>query len=64
MPVPILKLDKDDPQKELEFEVRCALLMTQGDRIKKQLLLTERVMRTAKKYEVRRPYQIIKRETR
>jgi hypothetical protein len=23
--MPILKLDKDDPQKELEFEVRCAL---------------------------------------
>ena len=23
--MPLLKLDKDDPQKELEFEVKCAL---------------------------------------
>lgn len=62
--MPLLKLEKDDPQKELEFEVRCALLMSQGDRIKKQLLLAERILRTAKKYEVRRPHQIIKRSAR
>lgn len=32
--MPLLKLDKDDPQKELEFEVKCALMMTPEDRVK------------------------------
>lgn len=29
----ILKLDKDDPQKELEFEVKCALMETPEKRL-------------------------------
>ncbi len=31
--MPILKLDKHDPQKELEFEVRCALMHTPEERL-------------------------------
>lgn len=62
--MPILKLDKDDPQKELEFEVKCALQLSLEDRIHKLLLLSERIMRLAKQYETRRPYQIIKRPAR
>lgn len=31
----MLKLDKHDPQKELEFEVRCALMMTPEERLEK-----------------------------
>jgi len=31
--MPILKLDKHDPQKELEFEVRCALMKTPEERL-------------------------------
>lgn len=35
--MPLLKLDKHDPQKELEFDVKCALMMTPEDRLKKWL---------------------------
>ena len=59
--MPLLKLDKDDPQKELEFEVRCALQLTQAVRIHRLLMHSQRMLRLAKKYEDRRPYQIIKR---
>lgn len=37
----ILKLAQDDPKKELEFEVRAALQMIQGDRIHKMLELSK-----------------------
>ncbi len=59
--MPILKLDKDDPQKELEFEVKCALQLSLKDRIKKMLMLSARMLKVAKKYGNQRPYQIIKR---
>lgn len=59
--MPVLKLEKDDPQKELEFEVRCALKVKPEDRIHKLLLLSKRMLRLAHRYEDRRPYQIIKR---
>ncbi len=58
----MLSLDKDDPQKELEFEVKCNLEIKQGDRIHKMLDLTKSMLRLAKKYEDRKSYQIIKRE--
>lgn len=32
--MPLLKLAKDDPKKELEFEVRCTLMMTPEERLK------------------------------
>ena len=62
--MPLLKLDKDDPQKELEFEVRCALMYTQAQRIHGLLELSQRMLRLAKMYETRRPYQILKRPAR
>ncbi len=62
--MPLLKIDKDDPQKELEFEVRCGLKLTQQDRIHKLLLLSQAMLKLAKQYEDRRPYQVLKREIR
>ena len=65
--MPILKIDPNDPQaeqKELEFEVRCALQVNQSDRIHKQLLLSQSMLKLAKKYADQRPYQIIKRPCR
>lgn len=59
--MPMLKLAKDDPKKELEFNVKCALAMSQNDRIHKLLLLSEAMLKLAKRHETRRPYQIIKR---
>ncbi|MBF0491617.1 MAG: hypothetical protein HQM15_02410 [Deltaproteobacteria bacterium] len=59
--MPMLILDKEDLQKELEFEVKCALTIKPEDRIKKLHLLSEHVLKLAGKYETRRPYQIIKR---
>ena len=60
----LLKLDKHDPRRELEFEVKCALRLTQQDRIHKLILLSQAMLKLAKQYENRRPYQIIKREVR
>ena len=60
----MLKLAKDDPQKELEFEVKCALLISPEDRIHKLLILSQSILRLAKKYADRRTYQIIKRPVR
>lgn len=62
--MPILKLDKDDPQKELEFEVRCALQITQADRIRQLLALSQTMLKLAKQYADKRPYQITKRPSR
>jgi hypothetical protein len=59
--MPMLKLDKDDPEKELEFEVKCSLEYTLAQRIHKLLKLSKRILKLAKKYEHRRPPQIIKR---
>lgn len=60
--MPILKLKKDDPQKELEFEVKCALELTPEERIHKLLVHSEAMLKLAKLYEDRRAYQVIKRE--
>lgn len=60
----MLKLDHDDPQKELEFEVQCSLAISLEDRIKKMLELMKRILQLANKYEDRKPYQIIKRPSR
>ena len=62
--MPILKLDHDDPQKELEFDVQCELEVRQEDRITKMLELSKRILKLAKQYENRRPYQVIKRPAR
>ncbi|OGQ22484.1 MAG: hypothetical protein A3I05_09765 [Deltaproteobacteria bacterium RIFCSPLOWO2_02_FULL_44_10] len=58
----MLKLEKDDPKKELEFDVKCSLTFTQAQRIRKLLELSQRMLKLAKKYEDRKPYQILKRK--
>jgi hypothetical protein len=35
--MPLLKLDKDDPKTELEFEVRCALRQDPSERLDRWL---------------------------
>ncbi|MBI4211359.1 MAG: hypothetical protein HY540_01855 [Deltaproteobacteria bacterium] len=60
----MLKLDKDDPQAELEFEVKCALEYTQAERIHKMLDLTKTILKLAGKYADRKTPQIIKRPSR
>ena len=62
--MPLLKLAKHDPQKELEFNVRCALALPQDINIHKMLQLAETLLRLAKKYASQKPYQIIKRPLR
>lgn len=60
--MPILKLDKDDPKKELEFDIKCSLQYTIPQRIHQMLELSQRMLRLAKQYEDRRSPQIIKRK--
>ena len=60
----MLKLDKHDPQKELEFEVRCALMIKQADRIRQLLALSQTMLKLAKQYADKRPRQIVKRPSR
>lgn len=60
--MPMLKLSKDDPKKELEFEVSCALAYTVSERLHKLLALSKQMLKLAKKYENRKPPQIIKRK--
>ncbi len=60
--MPMLKLEKDDPQKELEFEVACSLKYTPAQRIHKLLVLSKQVLKLANKYENKKSTQIIKRK--
>lgn len=62
--MPLLKLDQDDPEKEREFEIKCALELTPEERIHKLLMHSEAMLKLAKRYENRRTYQVIKRELR
>lgn len=57
----ILKLDKDDPAKELDFDVRCALERPLAMRIHVMLEVSRRMLMLARKYADRRSYKIIQR---
>lgn len=60
--MPMLKLDKDDPQKELEFEVRCALMMTPEERLKEWYEWNIKMLKWfEKRYGSERSPKIIKR---
>ena len=58
----MLKLDKDDPKKELEFEVSCSLNYSMSERLHKLLLISAQILKLAKKYENRKTTQVIKRK--
>lgn len=62
--MPILKLKKDDPKRELEFEVECDLSYSISERLHKLLILSKRFLKLAGRYEDRRPPQVIKRKAR
>lgn len=62
--MPMLKLAKHDPKKELEFEVSCALAYSPDQRIHKLIILTKEMLKLAGKYEDRKTSQIIKRPAR
>ena len=60
--MPMLKLDKDDPQKELEFDVKCSLKYSIPTRIHRMLELSQALLKLAKKYENSETTQVIKRK--
>lgn len=60
--MPMLKLLRNDPKKELEFEINCALKYSAAERIHKLLILSAQILKLAKKYENRKTAQIIKRK--
>lgn len=60
--MPILKLKKHDPKKELEFEIECSLKYSVSQRMHRILSLSEEILKLAKKYENRKTTQIIKRK--
>ncbi|GIK59368.1 MAG: hypothetical protein HND39_05995 [Ignavibacteriota bacterium] len=57
----ILQLDKDDPKRELEFEVAFNLSLTEKQRYKRMMMLIKRTMETVKKYDYPKTPSIIKR---
>lgn len=61
--MPLLKLKKDDPQKEMEFEVQCSLQMLPEERLRYWLEWNLTMLKFMKQqeYESKKNPQIIKR---
>lgn len=61
--MPLLKLDKDDPEKELEFEVKCSLEYTPEERLERWIDWNISMLKFAEQqsHEDRNPDKIIKR---
>lgn len=59
--MPILKLSKHDPKKELEFDVRCHLELSVEQRLKMLWLLSLDTLKLAKLYAPRKALTIVKR---
>jgi hypothetical protein len=60
----ILKLAKDDPQREFEFELEYMLSLTTAQRTEMMERGSQEVMETLIRYGHRRPFEIIKRPCR
>jgi hypothetical protein len=60
----ILKLAKDDPQREFEFEVEYMLSLTTRQRFDMMHRASRRLMKTLIRHGHRRPTEIIKRPCR
>ena len=59
---PILKLDHDDPEKELAFELDYQLSLTTRERVEMMLRRSDEVRRTLIQHGHRKPVEIIKRD--
>ncbi len=59
---PILKLDKDDEQKELDFELEYQLSLTPEQRFEMMFKRSEEIARTLLENGYRKPVEIIKRK--
>lgn len=60
----ILKLDKHDEKREIEFDVSCNLKFTPAQRWRQIINLSKMILKMASQYETRRTPQIIKRPAR
>ncbi len=58
----ILMLEKDDPQKELEFEVAFQLSLTVAQRYERMKKLFKQTMDTVKKHDYPKTPEIISRD--
>lgn len=59
---PILKLDKDDEKKELDFELEYQLSLTPEQRFEMMFKRSEEIARSLLEYGYRKPVEIIKRK--
>jgi len=60
----ILKLAKDDPQRELEFEIDYLLSLTTQQRFEMMFRKSDEIKRTLLRHGYRKPSEIIKRPCR
>jgi len=58
---PVLKLDKDDEKKELDFELKYLLSLTTGQRFEMMFRKSEEIRKLLRKREHRKTSEIIKR---
>ncbi len=58
---PMLKLDKDDEEKERDFDLRFRLSCTPDQRIRMMLDVSKLSFTLAKQYATRKTYRIIQR---
>ena len=58
---PILKLDHDDPERELEFELEYQRSLTTEQRFEMMLMWMKYLNEMLEKYGHRKPFEIIKR---
>lgn len=58
---PILKLDKDDEKKELDFEIEYQLSLTPEQRYEMMFRRSEEIARILLEHGYRKPVEIIKR---
>ena len=61
---PILKLDHDDPEKELAFELDYQLSLTTRQRFEMMIQRSNEVKRMLLRYGHQKPVEIVKRECR
>jgi hypothetical protein len=61
---PILKLDHDDEEKELAFELDYLLSLTFEERFQMMVQKSDELKRTLLRYGHRKPVEIVKRECR
>ena len=59
--VPILKLDKDDKEKEIEFELKYLSSLSTKERFEMMFKKTKEIVTLLEKSGHRKPFKVIKR---